>query len=102
VSADPLGPVQISARDIYDELRGVRVLVERLADRLESTAQNVNDHEQRLRQIEDVRPGPRIKDLEERMRLVEARQWPLPTVSVLIALAALGLGLIQLIARGGA
>ena len=101
MSQDPLGPVQISARDIYDELRGVRVLVERLADRLESTAQSVTDHEQRLRQIEDVRPGPRIQDIEARLRAVEARQWPLPTLSVLIALAALGLGLIQFIARGG-
>jgi len=75
VSAGELGPVQISARDIYDALVALRSSVERLADRAESITQDVIDHEQRL-------------------RAVEARQWPLPTVSVLIALTALAVGII--------
>ncbi|WP_213452904.1 hypothetical protein [Rhizomonospora bruguierae] len=98
---DPLGPVQITPRDIYDQMVAVRdqmvavrSAVERLADRAESTSRDLTDHEQRLRLVEDVRPGPRIRDLEERMRSVEARLWPLPTVSVLLALAALALSII--------
>jgi len=91
---DPLGPVQITPRDIYDALVALRSSVERLADRAESTTQDLADHEQRLRAVEDVRPGPRIRDMEERLRLVEGRLWPLPTVSVLIALTALAVGII--------
>lgn len=91
---EPFGQVVITARDIYDALVALKSSVERLADGADATAKSVTDHEQRLRAVEDVRPGPRIRDMEERLRLVEGRLWPLPTVSVLIALTALAVGII--------
>lgn len=91
---DPLGPVTITPRDIYDALVALRSSVERLANQSESTREDLVDHEQRLRLVEDARPAPRLKDLETRLRAVESRQWPIPAASLLVALAALGVALL--------
>lgn len=91
---DPLGPVQITARDIYDQLVLLRDTVQGLVNQNASHADDLRDHETRLRTIEDARPGPRINDLDIRVRQVEARQWPLPAASLLIGLAALAVALI--------
>jgi len=72
---EPFGQVVITARDIYDALVALKSSVERLADGADATAKSVTDHEERLRRI-------------------EGRLWPLPTVSVLIALTALAVGII--------
>lgn len=100
--SDPLGPVQIGAREIYDAVVRVGNAVERLTDQHADTERTVGDHEQRLRVQEDVRAAPRLKVLEEirlpaiedRVRGIEARLWPLPAASLLLALAALAVGLI--------
>lgn len=91
---DPLGPVTITARDIYDALISLQEKVGRLVDQGASNADDIRDHEARLRVVEDARPGPRIKDLETRVRAVEARLWPLPAAAVLLSLAALVTGLL--------
>jgi len=92
--SDPLGSVVITARDIYDALIRLQEAVSRLVDQSVGHADDIRDHETRLRTVEDVRPAPRIKELEERMRAVEARQWPLPAASLLIAVASLGVALL--------
>jgi hypothetical protein len=48
---DPLG-VTISAREIYDEIVGMREDVRRLTQASEGVAQQLDDHEQRLRKLE--------------------------------------------------
>lgn len=93
-SSDPLGPVVITSRDIYDALIRLQETVSRLVDQNVGHADDIRDHETRLRAVEDVRPAPRIKDLEERVRGVEARLWPLPAASLLIAAASLAVALL--------
>ncbi|MFG1844921.1 hypothetical protein [Micromonospora carbonacea] len=91
---DPLGPVQITGRDIYDALIRLTASVDRLTSQGDGHGEDIRDHEARLRLVEDVRPAPRITDLEGRLRQVEARLWPLPAASLLVALAALAIGLL--------
>lgn len=67
---DPLGPVSIGAREIYDLLVDMRGQVSRLADQQVGVTDDIKDHEARLRSLERGR-------------------WPLPTLGVLIALVSL-------------
>lgn len=77
MAPDPLGPVVITAREIYDQL--VRL----------TTA--VNDL------IKDVRGAEGdLDDIEKRVRSLESRQWPLPVLTLVIS--AVGVGVAILIA----
>ncbi|KXK61948.1 hypothetical protein AWW66_10935 [Micromonospora rosaria] len=91
---DPLGPVMITSRDIYDALIRLTASVDRIASQTEGHGEDIRDHETRLRAVEEVRPSPRIKDLEDRVRAVEARLWPLPAAAVLLSMTALALALL--------
>lgn len=86
---DPLGPVVITARDIYDALVSLRETVGRLVDQGVGHADDIRDHEDRLRRLEAARPAERLTDVDARVKGLEAARWPLPTLSVLIAAAAL-------------
>lgn len=86
--ADPLGPVVITARDIYDAVVSTRDQVGRMADQVAALAGDVSDHETRLRSLEDVRPGPRLADLAADVRDLKARQWPLQAAGLLLSGAA--------------
>lgn len=68
--SDPLGPVTIGAREIYDQVVRLQVTVERMADQHVGTADDIKDHEVRLRSLERGR-------------------WPLPSLAVLVSLVAL-------------
>ncbi|WP_422733990.1 hypothetical protein ACN26Y_29825 [Micromonospora sp. WMMD558] len=73
--SDPLGPVQITPREIYDQLVLLRDTVRELVNQNREHAADVKDHESRLRHL-------------------EARQWPLPAAAVLLSAAALGVALL--------
>jgi hypothetical protein len=68
--------VLIGAREIYDQLVRVAAAVERVSVQLAEIAQDVHDHETRLRSLERAR-------------------WPLPSLAVLVSIAALGLALLK-------
>jgi hypothetical protein len=70
--SDPLGPVVITAREIYDQLVRVVTAVERLADKHDEQGRDLHDHETRIRALEKAR-------------------WPLPALAVLVSIAALAL-----------
>lgn len=95
---DPLGPVVITARDIYDAVVSTRDQVGRMADQVAALAGDVSDHETRLRALEDVRPGPRLADLAADVRDIKARQWPLPAAALVVAAASFLLALLPKIA----
>lgn len=78
---DPLGPVIITAREIYDQLVRVVAAVERLADGLDGQRRDLRDHETEHQKVE--------ADHENRLRSLERGRWPLPSATILIALAAL-------------
>ncbi|MER7212441.1 hypothetical protein ABT340_35760 [Streptosporangium sp. NPDC000239] len=78
---DPLGPVTIGAREIYDELKTVGGKVDRVDAKVDGIVAEVADHETRLRALERGR-------------------WPLPSLAAVLAFASLVLALITFI-RGG-
>lgn len=67
---DPHAPVVVTVRDIWEELVRLRSSVERLVDRGDAIAADVADHETRIRVLEKAR-------------------WPLPSLAVLVSIAAL-------------
>ncbi|MEV4271921.1 hypothetical protein [Micromonospora aurantiaca (nom. illeg.)] len=67
--------VRITGREIYDAVVRLTGRVDVLIEQQQTITQDVQDHEQRL-------------------RAVEARMWPLPAASLLVALAALAVGII--------
>lgn len=82
MSLDPLGPVTIGAREIYDELKTVGSKVDRVDAKVDGIVAEVTDHETRIRKLESGR-------------------WPLPSLAALIALASLVLAIITFASRGG-
>lgn len=72
---DPLGGVVITSREIYDAVVRLTGRVDVLIEQQGETRQDIQDHETRLRSLERAR-------------------WPLPALSVLIALGSLGYALL--------
>jgi hypothetical protein len=68
--SEPLGPVVIGPREIYDAVVRLQGSVDRLADQQAAVRVELADHEQRLR------AGERLR-------------WPLPALSAVMALVAL-------------
>ena len=54
----PLPPVQIGAREIYDELKAVGSKVDRVDSKVDGLVKDVADHEARLRALERGRRRP--------------------------------------------
>ncbi|MEV0396718.1 hypothetical protein [Polymorphospora rubra] len=75
---DPMGPVVITTRDIYDALIRLTETVQRLVSKGDDHAADLADHEARLRALERGR-------------------WPLPAATVLISLAALAVAVLPFI-----
>lgn len=94
-TTDPLGPVHIGAREIYDAVVRVGNAVERLTDQHADIERTVDQHDDQLRMLTPV--PDRITDHEGRLRVLESARWPLPAAGVLIALAALVVALIPIL-----
>lgn len=75
---DPLLGVSIAAREIYDVVVRLTGRVDVLIAQQENANHRSDDHEQRIRALERGR-------------------WPLPTVSVVIAVGALVVSVIKLL-----
>lgn len=73
---DPLGSVYIGAREIYDAVQKVAAVTDVIAGRVEDISNDLKDHEVRLRSLERAR-------------------WPLPALSILVAIAALALSVLK-------
>jgi hypothetical protein len=71
---DPLGPIVITSREVYDAVVRLTGRVDVLIAQQSATQADVADHESRLRVLERAR-------------------WPLPSLAVLISLGSLGLAL---------
>lgn len=70
MSSEPLAGIVITSREIYDAVVRLTGRVDVLIAQQEDVKHDLNDHEVRIRSIERAR-------------------WPLPTVSVLVAIVAL-------------
>lgn len=72
----PLGPVYIGAREIYDQ-------VMKLSGQVAALSQQITDQ------------TVRTADHETRLRSLERGRWPLPSVSILVAIGALVLAFVR-------
>lgn len=84
----PWSPVIISPREIYDAVIRLDGSVRGL---LQQMTQHTDEH---VRRDEDV--DARFQDLEQRMRRREQAAWPLPSLSLLIAVAGVVIAFISL------
>lgn len=75
MSMDPLGGVVITSREIYDAVVRLTGRVDVLIAQSEEVRHDLQDHENRLRTLERAR-------------------WPLPALSVLIALGSLSVAVL--------
>ena len=73
--------VTITPKQIYDKVTDLEAAVVRSLDRAEETTLKLNDHEVRIRSI-------------------EGRLWPLPTLAALLGLAGLVISIIQKFSGG--
>ena len=76
--SDPLGPVVIGAREVYDAVMRLTALVDRLAGQHTDAESDLRDHEARIRALERGR-------------------WPLPSLAALCGLAALVVSVLALV-----
>jgi hypothetical protein len=67
---DPLGTVTITAREIYDAVLTLTGRVDALIAQQGEVAEDVRDHETRIRSLEKAR-------------------WPLPSLAILVSVAGL-------------
>jgi hypothetical protein len=72
VTDEPVPVVTITAAEMYGELRATRESVSRIEGKLDGLA-GINEQ---------------LDDHEERLRRLESRQWPWPTIAALAAVAA--------------
>ena len=77
---DPLGPVVITARDIYDALVKLTDTVNKLVGQGSGHDDDIRDH-------------------EERIRALERGRWPLPSLAALLSLGALVVAVLSLMNR---
>jgi hypothetical protein len=78
--AEPLGPVVIGAREIYDAVVRMGGKLDLVAEQHTETRAEVRDHEARIRVLERAR-------------------WPLPSLAALISIASLVIAAVALAAR---
>ena len=90
------GPVNISPRDVYDQVVALRETVGPLVGRLTTLADDVVDHETRLRAVEETRPRDRLARLEEQVAAVQARLFPLPVLACLFGAGSLVLSILSM------
>jgi hypothetical protein len=72
--------VIIGAREIYDQVVRIGAAVDKVADKVADSEQEIADHEARIRALERAR-------------------WPLPALAVLVSIASLVLAYAGLIGK---
>lgn len=75
-----------------DEL--LAVTLARIETKLDNAISLGSDHERRLRTLEDQ--AAESRDHEPRIKVLEARQWPLPSFALLLSAGAL---IVQFVVR---
>lgn len=92
---DPLGPVVITGREIYDQMVRVGDAVAGLGTKVDRLADAHNETKaQHQREIAEVKSDQ--LDHETRIRSIERRLWPLPTLAILFSAGALVLAMLKI------
>jgi len=93
---DPLGGVQIGAREIYDRLGDVDRKVDAVGSKVDRL---VDAHDVIREDVAELRED--IRDHEDRLRGLERGRWPLPSLAALCSLAAVVVAVAGLLVKGG-
>lgn len=80
--------VRITLDDIYRQLIALISRVDTALSRHERTEQMVAEHDTELRPLAGA--ADRLTDHEARLRVLEKGRWPLPALTIVIALGSLG------------
>jgi len=84
---DPLGPVVITSREIYDQLVRVGTAITELAAQIGRIGDGVDEVKRD------------VADHEGRLRSLERSRWPLPSLAAVVSVAALAVSIIILVKR---
>lgn len=90
---DPQVTVKIGLREVYDAVVRLTAQVERLINSDVSLREDLQRHE--------VFAKEAYSDHEDRIRSLERSRWPLPSVSILIAIGAFAMAVFQYLSGGG-
>lgn len=82
--SDPLGPVVITGREIYDQGVRLAAAIADLGTRVDRLADAHDDTKERL---VDVKSN--LLDHETRIRGLERGRWPLPSAAIVVSMAGL-------------
>ncbi len=74
-------------REIYDAVLRLTGRVDTLISQHDETRTDLKDHELRIRAIENA--DKKDHDHEARLKELERNRWPLPSLALLVSLAAL-------------
>lgn len=88
MSLPPDGGVVITLADIYKQMVTLTTRVDTSLARQDRADQIIAEHEADLRPLAGAHD--RIVDHESRLRAIERSRWPLTSITILIALASLG------------
>lgn len=86
---DPLGPVQIGAREIYDQLLQTDRKVDQIGGKVEGIGGNL------------ASVVSEVADHETRIRVLERGRWPLPALAAVLGAGSLVMTIINFAAKGG-
>jgi hypothetical protein len=88
VTQPPEGGVVITLTDIYRQMVSLTTRVDASLARQDQADRILNEHEADLRPL--VGAAQQLVDHEARLRSIERGRWPLTSLTVLMALASLG------------
>jgi hypothetical protein len=91
------GGVLITLADIYKLVVGVGARLDTVLSKHERVEQIVAEHDAELRPLAGA--AERLVDHEGRLRSLERARWPLPSITILIALGSAAVALVALITR---
>jgi hypothetical protein len=90
--SEPLGPVIIGPREIYDAVVRLTGAVERIGARQDVTQRESDERHREVRELQT--------DHEARLRSVERGRWPLPAVAILLSLITLAITVLPILSGG--
>lgn len=83
---EPTFAVVITPKDIYDAVMSLTGQVRVLIEQQTHTVKEVEETQKELRELK--------KDFEDRLRSLEKTRWPLPSIAILVSLAAIAVTVI--------
>ena len=105
---DSHGSTEITVRDLWEQMikmgsdvTDIKQNVSNLETKLDSVIIRGEDHEKRMRELENTTTNIKSLNLADRITSIERKVWALPSVLSVIAFAALIVSIITLVTKHG-